>query len=130
MNWLTDCLIRIKNASAIHKPFVTVRGTKISLKVLEVLKAEGFILDYGLRDDASFKQACNVTLKYYKGHPLVKKMAFVSTPKNRIHKKCSDLKRYMDRFRFAVVSTNRGVMAVKDAIENNLGGEVLFWMEN
>ncbi|WP_342262151.1 30S ribosomal protein S8 [Alphaproteobacteria bacterium endosymbiont of Tiliacea citrago] len=128
MNWLTDGLTRIKNASASRKDFVDVRGTKLCLKVLEVLKEEGFILDFSMTESKKLKQCCSVSLKYFDGAALVDKMKFVSTPKNRIYKKCDDLKKYMHDFKFAVVSNDQGVMPVKKAIESNLGGEVLFWM--
>lgn len=130
MNWLTDCIIRIKNAGAIAKTSVEVRGSKVCLKILEVLKNEGFIVDFVIKEETErgLKQACNVVLSYYKDIPLIKNVKFVSTPKNRIHKKCEELKKYMHDFKFCVVSTNKGIMSCKDAIESNLGGEVLFWI--
>lgn len=130
MNWLTDCVIRIKNAGASMKSSVEVRGTKVCLKVLQVLKDEGFITDFYMKENSErgLKQACNVELKYFKNTPLINNVKFVSTSKNRVHKKCIALRRYMDNFKFAVVSTDKGIVPVKEAIESNLGGEVLFWM--
>lgn len=130
MNWLTDSIIRIKNAGTAGKSSVEVRGTKFCLNVFKALKADGFISDFALKEKSVLKQACEVKLAYFKDVPLIKKLKFVSTPKNRIYKQSDQLKKYVHSFKFALVSTNKGVMSAKDAIEANLGGELLFWMEN
>lgn len=131
MNWLCDCLIRIKNAGLSSKPVVSVRGTKFCLKVLNLLKEEGFISNFEIdKNQISLKQGYKVNLKYYKEVPLVKDVNFISTSKNRVYKKSGELKKYMNDFKFAAVSTDKGVMSAKDAIERKLGGEVLFWLGN
>ena len=43
---LADMLTRIRNANRIERPAVDMPATKLKIAVAQVLKDEGFILDY------------------------------------------------------------------------------------
>ena len=43
---LADMLTRIRNANRIERPAVDMPATKLKARVAQVLKDEGFILDY------------------------------------------------------------------------------------
>lgn len=125
MYWVSDTLIRMKNANSNGKPNVVVKGTKFCLEILRVLKESGYIFDY--KNDE--KQNCTVTLKYYKRAPLVKNIKFISTPKNRRYGSWKEFSKYMKGFKTLVVSTTSGVMTGNEAISRQIGGEMLFWID-
>ena len=43
---LADMLTRIRNANRIERPAVDMPATKLKVRVAQVLKDEGFVLDY------------------------------------------------------------------------------------
>lgn len=45
---IADMLTRIRNANSIERPAAEMPGTKLKAAIAQVLKHEGFILDYQL----------------------------------------------------------------------------------
>ncbi|MCS7069847.1 MAG: 30S ribosomal protein S8, partial [Meiothermus sp.] len=43
---IADMLTRIRNANAIERPAAEMKATKLKVNIAQVLKNEGFILDY------------------------------------------------------------------------------------
>jgi small subunit ribosomal protein S8 len=139
---LADMLTRIRNANAIERPAVEMPATHLKKSVAQVLKEEGFILDYQTgtykkdeqsqsvfqpSDDlAQPKSVLRVFLKYgAEGERVIRHIQRVSRPGCRIYKRSSQLKRVLDGLGIAIVSTNRGVMSDRKARQEKLGGEVL-----
>lgn len=128
MYWVADTITRIKNANILNKKTVSVRGTKFCLSILDVLKEQGYIKGFSCEND--LKQTCVVELAYYNKQPLVKNVKHISTPKSRQYRSWKDLPRYMNGYKTLIVSTNEGVMSGVDAVNKQIGGEVLFWIRS
>lgn len=118
---IADMLARLRNAhQALHQK-VAVPRSKMKLAVCEILKNEGYILDYsaGERD-------ITVELKYDGGTPLISGMKRVSKPGRRIYVGAQDIPSVQNGLGICVLSTSRGVLAGGDAKAQNIGGELLF----
>jgi small subunit ribosomal protein S8 len=121
---VADMLTRIRNAQMAEKVSVVMPASKLKVAIAEVLKGEGYIGDFVVRD-ADGKKALNVELKYYAGRPVIERIERVSKPGLRVYRGKDDLPRVLNGLGVAIVSTPKGVMTDKQARAANVGGEVL-----
>ena len=121
---IADMLTRIRNAQATEKASVLVPASKVKQSIAQVLKDEGYIEDYAVRQNDG-KATIEIGLKYYAGKPVIEKIERVSRPGLRIYKGRDDIPRVMNGLGVAIVSTSRGVMTDRRARETGVGGEVL-----
>ena len=121
---IADMLTRIRNAQATEKVSVLVPASKVKQSIAQVLKDEGYIEDFALRD-VDGKAVIEIGLKYYAGKPVIEKLERVSRPGLRIYRGREDIKPVMNGLGVAIVSTSRGVMTDRRARETGVGGEVL-----
>lgn len=121
---IADMLTRIRNAQLAQKASVAMPSSKIKISIAKVLKDEGYIDDFVVRD-AEGKAQLDIALKYYSGRPVIERIERVSRPGLRVYKGSGDLPRVMNGLGIAIVSTPRGVMTDRKARATNVGGEVL-----
>ena len=139
---LADMLTRIRNGNRIEAPAVDMPSTKLKEHLAQVLKDEGFILEYQVgvfanneqgrsffqtpAPDGSPKKVLRVYLKYGPdGEKVIRQLERVSKPGLRIYKSYKDLRPVLSGQGIAVISTSRGVMSDRQAKAQRLGGEVL-----
>lgn len=121
---IADMLTRIRNAQMVEKASVTMPSSKLKVSIAEVLKDEGYIGDYTVRENGG-KAELDIALKYYAGRPVIERIQRVSTPGLRVYKGKDDLPRVLNGLGVAIVSTPKGVMTDRKARASNVGGEVL-----
>jgi len=121
---IADLLTRIRNAQMVAKATVTVPASNIKVAIAQVLKDEGYIEDFAVRENEG-KPFIEIGLKYYAGKPVIEKIERVSRPGLRIYKGRDDIPRVMNGLGVAIVSTSRGVMTDRRARDSGVGGEVL-----
>ncbi len=121
---ISDMLTRIRNAQMAGKVSVSMRSSNVKVAIAEVLKDEGYVDDFLVRDCAS-KATLEIGLKYYAGQPVIERIDRVSKPGLRVYKGAGNLPRVMNGLGVAIVSTPKGVMTDRKARASNTGGEVL-----
>ncbi len=121
---IADMLTRIRNAQMAEKVAVSMPSSKLKVSIASVLKDEGYIDDFAVRENAG-KAQLDIALKYYAGRPVIERIERVSTPGLRVYKGTDDLPRVMNGLGVAIVSTPKGVMTDRRARASNVGGEVL-----
>jgi len=121
---IADMLTRIRNAQGSEKQTVAIPASKLKAAIAQVLKDEGYIEDFAVRE-ADGRSAIEISLKYYAGKPVIEKIERVSRPGLRIYKPSDDLPKVMNGLGVAIVSTSRGVMTDRKARGLGVGGEVL-----
>ena len=121
---IADMLTRIRNAQMAQKGAVLMPSSKLKLAIAAVLKDEGYIENFAVRENSG-KPELDIALKYYAGEPVIARIERVSRPGLRVYKGCGDLPRVMNGLGVAIVSTPKGVMTDRKARAGNLGGEVL-----
>jgi small subunit ribosomal protein S8 len=122
---ISDMIARIRNAQMRNKPKVSMPGSKQRERVLEVLKAEGYIRGYAAVAHASGRNELEVELKYFDGTPVIREMERVSKPGRRVYASVKNLPRVNNGLGVAILSTPKGVMADHAARDANVGGEIL-----
>jgi small subunit ribosomal protein S8 len=125
MDWISDTLARIRNAIMVNKKTVSIRGTVNVLRVIEVMKQEGFVESYDLAKTQEFKQHYVVKMAVNNGEFVLKGLNRISKPSLRRYYKSMDLKPFLKKFSVPVVSTSKGVLSGRQAIHENIGGELL-----
>jgi small subunit ribosomal protein S8 len=121
---IADMLTRIRNAQRADKKIVTMPSSKLKQSIAMVLKDEGYIEYFTVRD-VDNKPVLDVGLKYYAGLPVIEKIDRVSRPGLRIYKPNNSLPKVMNGLGIAIISTSKGVMTERKARANGIGGEVL-----
>ena len=121
---IADMLTRIRNANRVGRRLVLIRNSKICKGIAQVLKDEGYIEDFAVRDNEG-KPVIEIGLKYYAGKPVIEKIERVSRPGLRIYRAKDEIPRVMNGLGVAIVSTSRGVMTDRKARDTGVGGEVL-----
>ena len=121
---VADMFTRIRNAQRVDKESVVMPSSKLKVAIAAVLKDEGYIDSYEVRDNDG-KPQLHVSLKYYAGRPVIERIERVSRPGLRIYKPCTQLPQVMNGLGVAIVTTSKGVMTDRKARQVGIGGEVL-----
>jgi len=117
-------LTRIRNAQLAEKLSVAMPSSRVKTSIAQVLKDEGYIEEFKVRDEAG-KPTLEIALKYYAGEPVIEKIERVSRPGLRIYKGRDEIPKIMNGLGIAIVSTSKGVMTDRKARATGIGGEVL-----
>ena len=119
-----DMIARIKNASVRNYKQVQMPSSKFKTKIADVLKNEGYIIDYKI-DTTNGKNNLSINLKYNSGNPVINSIQRVSKPGRRIFSSAESLPKVSNGLGIAIISTPKGVMTDQDARKNQVGGEII-----
>ena len=128
---ISDMITRIRNGQKAHLFEITLfwPTPQICIKILNILKAEGFIRGYKQITENG-KTVVLVLLKYTEFNtPLIKKIERVSTPGKRIYVKSKSFWKLNTGKGVYIISTPIGIHTDTTNRFLNLGGEVLFYIE-
>ena len=125
---IADMLTRIRNANQMRYETVEVPSSNIKKEVAKILKEEGYIKDYKVKDDNT-QGTIVLTLKYTdKKERVITGLKRISKPGLRVYAKAEEVPRVLNGLGIAIISTSKGIMTDKEARKQNLGGEVLAYI--
>ncbi len=119
-----DMLARIKNSQVRNHKKIQLPSSKFKVKIVEVLKSEGYIIDFKVDDDEK-KPNLEINLKYNLGNPVISNIERISKPGRRIFSSAESLPKINNGLGIAIVSTPKGVMTDVDARKQKIGGEII-----
>jgi small subunit ribosomal protein S8 len=125
---IADMLTRIRNAQLVGHAEVAMPASRLKSAIAKVLKDEGYIDDFALRErtaEGGPRKELAIALKYYAGRPVIERLERVSKPGLRVYKGRDDIPRVMNGLGVAILSTSRGVMTDRKARADGVGGEIL-----
>ncbi|KAI7903401.1 30S ribosomal protein S8 [Cokeromyces recurvatus] len=146
---LHDLCSRIQNGFRARLQTIAIPETKMNLAVVNILYKEGFLSSVTrgnhIGPDLTYTPTTNenvatrrlwLNLKYKANNPALSKLSLVSKPSKKVHFTVNELKNIANgrRAQFikplqpgevVIVNTNRGVLEIQEAIEKNVGGEVM-----
>ncbi|ORU90167.1 MAG: 30S ribosomal protein S8 [Cycloclasticus sp. symbiont of Poecilosclerida sp. M] len=125
---IADMLTRIRNGHSAVKPSVVMPFSSKKLAVAELLKNEGYIVDFRKAGDSEKKPSLEIDLKYFQGVPVIEKIDRVSKPGLRVYKSKDELPQVKGGLGIAIISTSKGLMTDRDARSQGHGGEVLCYV--
>jgi small subunit ribosomal protein S8 len=122
---IADMLTRIRNANRVGRRMVVVPRSKVCKGIAQVLKDEGYIEDYDVIEDSAQGQI-RIKLKYQmNGDKVIHTLDRASKPGCRQYRKVTDMPKVLNGMGISIVSTSKGVMSDRKAIESNVGGELI-----
>lgn len=124
---IADMLTRIRNGQRAAKVSVSMQSSQLKRALAKVLKDEGYIIDFSVNDAA--KPELTIDLKYFEGRPVISKIDRVSRPGLRVYKQAQELPKVLNGLGVAIISTSKGLKSDKVARAENLGGEVICFVE-
>ncbi len=124
---IADMLTRTRNAQMVEKASVQVPSSKVKVAIAQVLKDEGYIDGFQVKNDDG-RPELEIALKYYAGRPVIERIERVSRPGLRVYKGSSAIPQVMNGLGVAIVTTPKGVMTDRKARANGVGGEVLCYV--
>ena len=119
-----DMIARIKNAQLRNHKKVQLPSSKFKVKIADVLKSEGYIIDYKVSQESN-KPYLEISLKYNSGNPVISSIKRVSKPGRRIFSRAESLPKINNGLGIAIISTPKGVMTDIDARKQKVGGEII-----
>lgn len=139
---IADMLTRVRNANRTEAPAVDMPSTNTKTRIAQVLKDEGFIIDFQVgkmaaneegrtafttpAEAADAKKVLRVFLKYGpEGERVIRHIERVSRPGLRIYKSHKQLNPVLDGLGISIISTSKGIMSDRQARAQRLGGELL-----
>ena len=123
-----DMLTRIRNANQMKYETVEVIGTKMTVGIAEILKREGYIVDY-VNEKNITGDKLTLTLKYGdKKERVITGLKRISKSGLRVYAKANEIPRVLNGLGIAIISTSQGLMTDKEARNAQLGGEVLAYI--
>jgi small subunit ribosomal protein S8 len=120
---LADMITRIRNGQKANKASVKAIFSNLNVNVCSVLKKEGYIEDFEILGDK--KKDLSITLKYFKGSPLINKIEKITKQGCRVYSQVNDIPKTIGGLGTTILSTSKGVMTDADARNQKIGGEVL-----
>ncbi|MBV9943850.1 MAG: 30S ribosomal protein S8 [Solirubrobacterales bacterium] len=125
---IADLLTRIRNAAAAQHHDVTIPSSKLGGEIARILREQGYIEDYEVRDGDPGRpgQELTITLKYTQARkPVISGLRRVSRPGQRTYVDHAHIPRVQGGMGTAIISTSKGVMTGHEARIAGVGGEVV-----
>lgn len=127
---IADFLTRIRNAQQAKHRIVEIPASNMKKSMTEILYNEGYILKYKFEDTDNGQGVIKIALKYDKASklPVIQKLQRISKPGLRKFVPVGDIPRVINGYGIAIMSTSKGVMTGKKAVQENVGGELVCYV--
>ena len=126
---IADYLTRVRNAIRANHKVVSIPASNLKKEITKILFDQGYILSYKFEDDSA-QGSIKIALKYTKenNESVITNISRISKPGLRKYSGSTDLPRVLNGLGIAIVSTSKGVMTAKQARTENVGGEVICYV--
>ena len=122
---IADMLTRIRNANLALHDAVEMPGSTMKAEVARVLRDEGYITDYELRD-AEVGTELVVRLKYDRDRRrVISGLERVSKPGRRVYVDRTSIPKVLGGMGISVISSSQGIITGHEARRRGVGGEVI-----
>lgn len=122
---IADMLTRIRNAAKAKFKSVDIPGSNLKCEIARVLKEQGYIRNYKFTKD-NRQGVLRIYLKYDQDeNSSIYEIKRISKPSRRVFTNARDLKPVYNGLGIAILSTSKGLMTDRNAIQDNIGGEIL-----
>jgi len=125
---IAHMLTKIRNALTAKKTAVEIPSSKVKVWIAEILKKEGYILDYEIITDTK-QGIIKLTLKYDDhAESVIANLQRVSKPSRRVYVAKDDIPSVLSGMGIAILSTSKGIMTDRAARQEGVGGEVICYV--
>jgi small subunit ribosomal protein S8 len=128
-------LTRLRNANQAYHDAVAMPYSKLKEGVAEILRQEGYITSYDIKDNVASDgtpavgKTLTITLKYGRNRERsIAGVRRISKPGLRVYAKHTGLPRVLGGLGVAIISTSQGLLTDRQANQKGVGGEVLAYV--
>jgi len=121
---IADLFTRVRNGLMVQRGAVEMPNSKMKTRIAEVLKEEGFIKNFRVREDDR-QGVLKLYLKYHKGDAAIRGIKRISKPGRRAYVSSRNIPKVLSGLGIAIITTSSGVMTDQLCREKGIGGEVL-----
>ena len=143
MYTIGDFLIQLKNSSKASKKAIEYPYSNAVFSIAKILEKEGFNNKVSVSKEknppspkASIRQAqgkparqdkklLKIELKYNKNLPSISDIKLISKPSIHYYVSKNRMARSIQKNAVGIVSTNKGIMTIRDAQKQGIGGELI-----
>jgi len=123
---IADFITRIRNAILARQGDVVSPSSKLKVKIAEVLKDEGYIQGFDVRDDFKGHSEIVVKLRWATpGSNAITGLKRRSRPGQRVYVGQTAIPKVRSGLGIAILSTSNGLMTDRTARKAGVGGEIL-----
>jgi small subunit ribosomal protein S8 len=126
---IADMFTRIRNGGKAKFEKIEMPSSNSKVNIAKILKDSGYIKDYAVTEDNK-QGILQIVLKYDADNISVfTEITRISKPSRRVYVNKNEIPQIKNGLGTAIISTSKGILADKDAREQNVGGEVIgsFW---
>jgi small subunit ribosomal protein S8 len=121
-----DFITRLKNASMVRKPSVSVPFSSMKYAIALTLKKSGYVGDVS-EEGSGVRKTISIGLIYGEdGSPKIREVKRISKPGKRMYLPVSRIHPVKYGRGLMVLTTPRGILTDAEARKNRVGGETLF----
>jgi len=126
---IADYLTRIRNAYSAGNKVVEIPSSQMKASLTKILFEKGYILSYKLEEGFPVGKI-KIALKYHPQTkaPAIKCIERISTPGLRKYSNVKNMPRILNGLGIAILSTSKGIITDKEAVDLNVGGEVVCYV--
>ena len=121
---IADLFTRVRNGLMVKHDAVEMPNSKMKTRIAEVLKEEGFIKNFRVREDGK-QGVLKLYLKYHNGDAAIRGIKRISKPGRRTYVSSRNIPEVLSGLGIAIITTSSGVMTDQLCREKGIGGEVL-----
>jgi small subunit ribosomal protein S8 len=121
---IADMLTRIRNAINVGKNEIRLPSSKLKLVVAKELAKAGY-LDNVKTEKAQPRDEIIITINQAGQNPAITEITRLSRPGRRVYAKAGEIPRVKSGRGIVLISTSKGVMTGRQAVQKRLGGELI-----
>lgn len=123
---ISDLLSCVHNGSRRFFEKVDVPSSRLKVAIVRILKAEGFIANYKVMEDAEKHPFLRIYLKYAQNkQQVIQGVRRMSKPGLRVYEPYTSFSKRGEAGAIKIVSTSKGLLTDRQAFQAKVGGEVL-----
>ena len=123
---LADFFTRIRNASTAQHRYVDAPWSKTKQNIAQILRNQGFIENFLVKQDKNGRGTIRVFLKYtHTRQPIIQGLKRMSKPGLRRYVGHKEIPQFYGNLGVSIISTSHGILAGSEAIKRKVGGELL-----
>jgi small subunit ribosomal protein S8 len=126
-NNLNIFLVKITHSYRLKRNVFVCLKTKLSLRLIHILKDQGFILGYSCFKHHK-RSFIKLFLKYHNFFSTIKKIKVISKPSKRVFLNSDSLLKFNVNTGLLILHTCYGLLSHKQCREFNVGGELVFFI--
>jgi small subunit ribosomal protein S8 len=123
---ISDLLSCIRNGSNRLFEKVDIPSSRLKVGIVRILKAEGFIANYKVMEDAKKHPFIRIYLKYAQNkQQVIQGAKRLSRPGLRVYQPYNAFAKRGEAGAIKIVSTSKGLLTDRQAYQAKVGGELL-----